>query len=182
MAHPLLLGQLKDHVTGELIADTLDERLRQELAHRLLDDLGYQPAEIEPRRELHVDTGAHCSTCRIDFVVSIDGRVGMILRYAPGAMVVRERAALAVARLIEPQVVPRAVVTNGMDARVLDGPTGKVLATGLQAIPSRAELASLCAALEPSELTAKRRAGEERILVAFDALDDGCNCGPNLEH
>ncbi|MBW2458515.1 MAG: type I restriction enzyme HsdR N-terminal domain-containing protein [Deltaproteobacteria bacterium] len=182
MSHPLVLGQLKDYVTGETLADTLDERLRQELAHRLLDELGYQRAEVEARRELYVDTGSHSTTSRVDFVISLDGRVGMVVRYAPGALVVRERPTIAVARLLEPYVVPRAVITNGRDARVLDGNTGKVLATGLQAIPSRDQLASLCASLEPSELTAKRRAGEERILVTFDALDDGCNCGPNLEH
>ncbi len=182
MGHPLVLGQLEDYVTGARLDDTLDERLRQQLGHLLLDELGYQRTDLQLRRELTVDTGRHGATCRVDFVISVDDRVLMVMRYAPGALVVRERPTLAIARLLEPYVVPRAVVTNGRDARVLDGASGKVVGTGLEAIPSREQLASACSAAPSLELTENRRAAEARILVAFDALDDGCNCGPLLEH
>ena len=169
-------------MTGETLDDTDDERLRQALARLLLDDLGYQRSELQVRRDLPIDTGSHAATSRVDFVVVIDEKALMVVRYSAGALVVRERPTVCVARLLEPHVIPRAVITNGRDARVLDASTGEVVGTGLQAIPDRAALVELAGSVELSALPAGRRAGEERILLAFDNLDEACGCGPTLEH
>ena len=55
----------------------------------------------------------------------------MVLKYGPGSLVTRRRAVLAVSRLIAPYQVPVAVITNGRDAEIIDGASGKVAASGL---------------------------------------------------
>ena len=69
----------------------------------------------------------------------------MVIRFGPGSLVSRERPTLAISRLIEPYQVPLAVVTNGQDAEVLDGETGRVVGRGLAAIPARPELTATLA-------------------------------------
>ena len=50
----------------------------------------------------------------------------------------REKPAMAAARVLDPKYcIPLAVVTNGRDAELLETATGKVLATGMEAIPNR---------------------------------------------
>ena len=101
----------------------------------------------------------------------------MIVRYAPGALVARQRPTVALARLLEPTVVPWAVISNGMDALVLDATTGKPAATGLSGIFRRGDLAGRVAQAQPITLTAAQRAAEARIAAAFAVLE--CDCrGP----
>jgi hypothetical protein len=174
MGRHLVLGQLTDYATGEVVADTHDERLRQQVAHLLLDELGYQRSELQARRTLTVQTERHEASCTIDFAIRLEGRTGMIIRYAPGALVARERPTVALARLLEPTIVPWAAITNGRDARMLDAVTGRLHATGLAGLPHKTVLLDLLASYEPAVLTAEQRAAESRILTAFDVLKCAC--------
>ena len=94
----------------------------------------------------------------------------MILRYGPGSLVCRERAAIAAARVLVPDYrIPLAVVTNGEDAELLDTRTGKILGYGLNSIPNYTtalEMLEQFAFLPP--LDATRRERELRVLNAFD--------------
>ena len=131
--HHLILGKLSDVLTGETLDDTLDERYRQKIA-RLLVERGGDPAdEIEPRRELLLQADDRRAVIKVDFVVRIAGKAAMVIRFGPGSIVSRERPTLAVSRLVEAYQVPLAVVTNGEDAEILDGGSGKVVGRGLGA-------------------------------------------------
>ena len=94
----------------------------------------------------------------------------MIIRYGPGSLVSRERAAIAAARVINTDYcIPLAVVTNGRDAELLDTRTGKILGYGLDSIPDRNSAEKMLEQLEFSPpLEAIRRERELRILNAFD--------------
>jgi hypothetical protein len=82
--HHLILGKLTDFLTGEVLDDTLDERYRQKIARWLVVQSGYEPGEIEPRRDLLLQADHRRAVIKIDFVVRVAGRVGMIIRFGPG--------------------------------------------------------------------------------------------------
>lgn len=136
--HHIVYGELRDFLTGEILPDTDDERIRQELTRRLVERLGYRREELEPR--LTIDTLYNNNRTRtlIELAARIEGRRLFILRYGPGSLVTRERAAVAAARVLDPDYrIPLAIVTNGRDAELLETEQGRVLATGLDCIPDR---------------------------------------------
>jgi hypothetical protein len=93
-----------------------------------------------------------------------------VLRYGPGSLVTREKPALAAARvLFEDHCIPLAVVTTGRDAELLEPATGKVLATGMEAIPARQQAAELIEQYQCQPPAAEaERERPLRILNAFD--------------
>jgi len=98
------------------------------------------------------------------------GKKFLIIRYGAGSLVSRERAAIAAARVLEKEYqIPYAVVTNGRDAELLDTATGEVLATGMDAIPTRIRAQEMLVGCEfRAPAQGKKREGEMRILNAFD--------------
>lgn len=169
-SHHLVYGTLKDYLTGEVLTDTDDERVRQELSRMMIEKKNFRREELQPR--LVIDTFfARCFVRSvIELTVSLEERQMMILRYGPGSLVSRERAAIAAARVLNPSyVIPLAVVTNGREAELLDTSTGKILGYGLQSIPVRQTVLQWMAempAMPPPD--GKKRENEMRILNAFD--------------
>lgn len=171
-SHHLVYGTLQDYITGKELTDTDDERLRQGLAKLLVEERGYAKDELEPRCAIETLFSTQFVRSVIELVVSLkeEERTLFIVRYGPGSLVSRERSAIAAARVLRADYqIPFAVVTNGRDAELLDTGNGAVLATGMDAIPSRnraLELLAECEFRVPAE--GKRREGELRILNAFD--------------
>jgi hypothetical protein len=177
--HHLILGETRDLISGETVPDTLDERYRQKLAHLLLHQRGYGKSEIESNRELLVNAGGQRAILKIDFAIVLSGIAGMIVRYGPGSLVTRRRPALAASRLVAPYQIPVVVVTNGEDAEVLDGSTGKVLSQGLDSVPARADLKRRLSSYDTPPVSGLRREMEARILYAFE-VDDSCPCDDTI--
>jgi hypothetical protein len=177
--HHLILGTLEDFLTGETLADTLDERYRQKISRLLVEDKGYAPSEIEPRREVLLQADARRAAIKLDFLVRLKGRAAMAVRFGPGSLVSRERPALAIARTIEAVPVPVVVVTNGEDAEILDVASGKVTGQGLQAIPSRTELSEALAGRVAEAITPDRRERELRIAYCYE-VDGACPCDDTI--
>ena len=70
-------------------------------------------------------------TSKISMVVKGKDKHMMIIRYAPGSLVTRERSAIAAARVLDDEYqIPLAVVTNGEDAELLNTYTGNILKNG----------------------------------------------------
>lgn len=177
--HHLILGELNDFITGDILDDTHDERYRQNLARLLVQKKGYLKYDIEPRKELPVQAGKKRAIIKVDFKITLLNRVCMIIKYAPGSLVTRHRPSLAASRLIEPYQIPIVVVTNGEDAEILDGKTGKVTATGLESIPSRSELIQKVEKKQFDSILAKRAEMESRIIYAYE-VDDSCFCDDTI--
>ena len=173
--HHLVLGTLTDRLTGEPLEDTHDERYRQKLVRLLLTDKGYFKRDIIARRELTARAGDRRGMLRVDFLVRPAERIGMIIRYGPGSLVTRHRPALAISRLMAPYQIPVAIAANGEDADILDGATGKVLASGLAAIPSRSELLVFMETADFNTISQKRAEMESRILYTYE-IDGACPC------
>ena len=56
--HHLILGELRDFITGATLKDTHDERYRQKIARLLINRKGYRSTDIEPRKALPVQAEA----------------------------------------------------------------------------------------------------------------------------
>ncbi|MEJ2168871.1 MAG: type I restriction enzyme HsdR N-terminal domain-containing protein [Desulfobacterales bacterium] len=177
--HHLILGELNDFITGRTLKDTHDERYRQKIARLLVNRKGYFHSDIEPRKDLPVQAGVKRAVVKIDFLINLNGRICMIVKYAPGSLVTRRRPVLAASRILAPYQIPVAVVTNGEDAEVLDGATGKVLAVGLENIPSKSKLQNIAGRTKLSAIPPQRAAIESRIVYCYE-VDDSCVCDEDI--
>ena len=168
--HHIVYGTLQDYLTGEELPDTDDERCRQQLARLLVEEKGYSADELEPRLVIETKFNNQFVSSLIELTVTLQHRRIMIIRYGPGSLVTRERPAIAAARLLESDYrIPLAVVTNCRETELLETGNGKVLSTGMDAIPEREKALAMFNELvfEPFG-DEQRREREARILNAFD--------------
>lgn len=179
MAHHLILGELEDYLTGEVLPDTLDERFRQKIARFLVEEKGYEASQIAPRQKLTVTAGRQSAVVCLDFVIRLEGRVCMVVRFGPGSLVTRHRPSLAAARLLAGCQVPVVVVTNGKGAEVLDGTSGRRIGEGLSAIPHRDALVKTAAGHRFEPIVKERAEKESRIVYAFE-VDGACPCDDTI--
>ncbi len=168
--HHLILGETIDYITGRTILDTDDERARQKIARFLVEEKGYSKEDIEVQREIPLNVDGNRATSKVDFVLRLNGKAFAIIIFGPGSLVSRERSTLAAARLIESYEIPVAVVTNGKDAEVMETKSGRVIAEGLEAIPSKEEALERIRTLYFEKVPGKRLDMEKRILYTFDVL------------
>jgi hypothetical protein len=173
--HHLILGTLMDFITDQPVPDTHDERYRQKIARLLVTAKGYPKSSVTPGRTLTVRADEKCARVPVTYTITLDGRIAMIIQYGPGSLVTRHRPALAMGRLVASRQVPVVVVTNGEQADVLEGATGKVLASGLEGIPSRQDLEKILTNWPETPVSPKRASMEARIVMAFE-VDDRCPC------
>ena len=136
-------------------------------------------SDIEPRRSLLVKAGDKRAIIKIDFLISLSDRLCMMIKYGPGSLVTRHRPVLAASRILAAYQIPVAVVTNGEDAEILDGSSAKVLARGLDTIPSKTDLKTIAAGFDFQRISAKRAEMESRILYCFE-VDDCCPCDAEI--
>lgn len=180
--HHLILGQLTDFITGEILTDTHDERYRQDMARLLVNQKEYLKEDIHPRCDLMVTAGDKRAIIKVDFKIILsdafqkkEPKIGMIIKYGPGSLVTRQRPVLAMSRLLAPYQIPAAVITNGEDADVMDGETGNLISSGLESVPSRPELLQIIKKARFEAISAKRAELESRIVYAFE-IDGACPC------
>jgi hypothetical protein len=177
--HHLILGELVDFITGETLKDTHDERYRQKLARMLVNQKGYLKTDIEPRKELLIKADAKKAILKIDFVIMLAGKASMLVKYGPGSLVTRRRSVLAASRLIAPVQVPVAVITNGIDAEVINGTSGEIIAQGLDSIPAKSDLEKMIAGEAFKTISNAQAEMESRILYCYE-VDDSCECDDDI--
>ncbi len=170
-SHHLILGELVDFLSGKTIPDTHDERYRQQIARHLVNELGFDKSDIEAGREITIHTTGRSAVVKADFLIYRNQHAVMMINYAPGSLVTRRLPTLALSRLIFDYQIPFVVVTNGEDAELISGKTGKVEGEGLSAIPGPEHhiIQSLPDTFEA--VSAKKRSQAEKI--AFACLVDG---------
>ena len=169
---------LTDFISGEILDDTLDERYLQNIARLLVHEKGFSKSEITARQKLEINAGGKCANLWINYIVALNQHPAMLIHYGPGSLVTRHRPALAMSRLAESYQIPRIVVTNGEQADILDGDTGRIIATGLDQIPSKDQLAAVVEKGNRHPIDPRRKEMEARILMAFE-IDDRCPCDDN---
>lgn len=177
--HHLILGKLTDFISGDILDDTHDERYRQKIARLLIEDKGYSKEDIISRSDLLLTAGKHRAILKVDFLIALKNKTRMVIKYGPGSLVTRHRAALAVSRLVASYQIPMVVVTNGENADILDGSSGKIIASGLECIPSKRELHQMTASNSFEAITETRAELESRIAYAFE-IDGSCPCDDTI--
>ncbi len=180
--HHIVYGELQDYLTGTLLSDTDDERIRQGLARLLVEQLGYAKEELEPRLTINSCYNNNRVQTLIELTVRIMGKRLFLLRYGPGSLVTREKAAVSAARILDPEYrIPLAIVTNGRDAELIETAGGKVLAEGMECIPNRQRAEALLQeyVFEPFADPGLRDKAL-RILNVFD--QEVCCVGTNCTH
>lgn len=177
--HHLIMGELTDYLTGETVADTHDERFRQKIARHLVDVCGYDRQQITSRKQIPIQTARKTAVIRMDFLVDIDDRTGMMIRYAPGSLVTRRLSNLALSRIVCPYQIPVVVTCNGEDAEVIDGGTGKVTGQGFGAIPDRQTLKELAGRSSLPAISESIRDKAARIAYACE-VDGACPCDTDI--
>lgn len=173
--HHLVLGEISDYLTGEILADTHDERYRQGIARLLIEEKGYGREELIPRVPIDIRAGGKAARVRLDLIVCIDEQISMLIKYAPGSLTTRHQVALAASRLLAPSQVPVSVVTNGREADIIDNLTTDVVAKGLEGIFSRTALLHYLRGRETILVTDHHRDLAARILYAYE-VDGRCPC------
>ena len=177
--HHLVLGQLNDFITGDILADTLDERYRQTIAKKLVMDKRYTIQDIVSNFRLAVTAGKNTATLKVDFLINLNGKTAVLIKYAPGSIVTRRLSTLALSRIVVPYQIPVVVVTNGEEAEILDGSTGTVIGEGLDQIPFRDKLAEKIASLPLTLIDENKVEKASRIAYACE-IDGACPCDTDI--
>ncbi len=155
----------------EKVTGCQDEGDEPERMARFLEkEMGYNSADIELRLSIVTRFNGEEVISKITLLVRTGGKATMILRYAPGSVVTRERSAVAAARVLEPEYqIPLVVVTNGKEAVLLDTYKGTRLAESLADLPTAAALQKMATDLRYEPFNNPKKAERERrILNAFD--------------
>jgi hypothetical protein len=78
-----------------------------------------------------------------------------------------------------PYQVPVAVITNGQDAEIIDGASGKVTASGLESIPPKTKLTRMATGETFAPISDQQAEMESRILYCYE-IDDRCECDDDV--
>jgi len=150
--------------------EDLANEARRMTAYLLKEKKGYDPGDVRKGLAFEVMLGQEAFWSSADFIVSVEGRMGMIIKCAAGSLDSRERQAVAAARVIASPPVPVAVVADPVTALVLEVAGGKVIGEGFGAIPTKEQLREILSGKMPKTLDERRLEKEKRILLAFDAI------------
>ncbi|KMY65642.1 hypothetical protein AAU61_20905 [Desulfocarbo indianensis] len=156
-----------DLVTGRLLPYHDDEYIRQAAEKLLLEDRGW------PRERLGVEYRRTLTVCcepfevRADLVLMAGGAPALVMRASRGSLVSREKETIAAARLIHDPIVPFCLVYNGEDAELIEAKSGKVLASGLTAVPGPQRLQELLDATPPHHASQDEIEKAAKVYSAF---------------
>lgn len=177
--HHLVLGELQDILTGQVLPDTHDERYRQTIARLLLTDKGYEKKHLQSRINHTLIAGKQSARMKIDFLIKYKEKVVAIIKYAPGSLVTRRLSTLALSRTITGYQIPIVVVTNGENAEIIDGETGNLIADGLDNIPSFSTIEKQFSAFSFKKISEPVCNQASRIAFACE-IDGACPCDTDI--
>lgn len=137
----------------------------------LLNTKGYNPADLRVNYSVDM-TLADGKTFQTvaDVLVVIDGLPVMFVKSSMSSLASWDRHSVAFCRVGAERQIPFAVVTDGVDIRLISGLDGSVSEGKLENIPSREEALRVLAAMTVSCYPEEKCEKERRILFAFDAI------------
>ena len=177
--HHLVLGKLTDFLTGIILPDTLDERYRQKIAKSLVIDFRFQKKNIRNNISLEVIAGLKKAVIKIDFLVNGNEKTIALIKFAPGSIVTRRLSTLALSRIIKPYQIPIVVITNGEDAEILEGDSGKVISTGLKNLPDKKSVEKNISSFSFKPINEAMFDKASRIAYACE-IDGACSCDSDI--
>lgn len=178
-AHHLVMGELKDFLTGRTVPDTHDERYRQKIVRILVLDNGFDKSDIISNYRLTVMAGEKKAVIRIDCLIAYQSKIAVVIKYAPGSLVTRRLPNIGLSRIIRPYQIPLVISCNGEDAEMLDGRNGKVLASGMEHFPNKQDLVSPASSFSYDSISETTFEQASRIVYAFE-VDGACPCDTDI--
>jgi hypothetical protein len=170
--------KFREGVTVPSNCETVNEEwVRKKVLALLLGEKGYLLDEIEEEVPFELMTDKEIFQLKVSLVIRLQGRRLMMIKCGPGSILARERAALALSRLLSEYQIPLTVVTNGEDASLLDTLSGETLGCGSDIIPDKDHLMTQKEGLKFIPLPEKRIKLEKQILAAFEGLGQHGECG-----
>jgi len=163
---------LIDFVTGKELPNIGAEENRQAVERYLVEEKGYLKSDIAVDLDIEMPIAGEVYQSQVDLAVSLEeGRLCfMVIKCAAASLGSREREIVAAARLLRPDYqIPRAVVSDGKAAIVLDTISGKKIGEGMDAIPSRESAANELDSYRFIVFPAERREREKLIFRAYDS-------------
>lgn len=165
------MDTVKDYITGKRVPNVGAEANRQSVERVLVDQKGYDRAEVVVDRKVRVPVAGAVYTTRVDLIVQLDDWTAMVIVCAAGSLGSWQRQVLAAARLINADYqVPLAVVSDGKRALVQDTVTGTDVGSGLAAIPDRREMLDRWMVRPRTPLPLERREREALIFRSYDSM------------
>jgi hypothetical protein len=163
---------IEDFITGRRMADVGPEANRQALERYLVEIKGYRREDIRVDAPLEIVVAGEPYHTRIDLLVAAGpaGTPYMLIKCAAGSLGSWERQIVSAGRIFGPHQVPLAVVSNGVDAVVMDTHTGKRIAQGMAAIPSRQVAWDEAVRATPLVYPEERREREKQIFRSYDSM------------
>ena len=177
--HHLVLGQLKDFLSGSILTDTLDERYRQKIAKQLVNNGGFKKSEIISNFVLEISAGQRKAVIKVDFLIRFQNKIVTLIKYSPGSLVTRRLSTLGLSRIIKPYQIPIAVITNGEEAEIIDGKSGKVISSGLENLPDKKSIKKDMPFFVFKPIKKNIFDQASRIFYACE-VDDACPCDSDI--
>ncbi len=136
----------------------------------LTSQKGYANADIEANRDFRIDLKDTSFKSRADILLKIDGKIFCVIKCVMSSLESWERHSIAFSRVVESYQIPYAIVTDGEHARILDVINGKLIAEGLDSIPSIEEAKRIAKEIIFYPYPTEKAEREKRILNAFDVI------------
>ena len=170
-------GTIRDYLTGEEIDETTFEEFRQALARFMVEEKGYPKERLKAKLPLTYCVEDEEFERPIDLVLydENDKPIFLVI-FCAGEVGTFERETVCAARLIEGGPVPFAVVSDSMDASLLDTRTGELIGKSMQAIPDYEALMDMVKEAEIQPLTDEQRDKQTCVFHTYCGFIYGTCC------
>ncbi len=160
-----------DFISGHSVANVGAEANRQQVERYLIQEKGYLREDVQVDAPIDVEIDGEVYRSVVDLVVRIDGRPLIAFKCAAGSLGSREREIVSAARLFADTPIPLAVVSDGVDATVLEVTKGKKVGNGLSAIPDRAQAVDLAQKDLLPPIAPDRLEREKLVFRSYDSMN-----------
>lgn len=161
---------LVDFITGREVPHIGAESNRQAVERFLVEEKGYAKTDIQVDAPIEINVDGEPYSSTIDLLVGLKGKKVMAVRCVAGSLGSWEREILSAARLLAPYQIPRAIVSDGSKAIVLDTVTGKTMGGEMADIPSKSAAAELVEDTNLQPYPEERVAREKIIFRSYDLM------------
>jgi hypothetical protein len=162
---------ITDFVTGKQVPNVGAEGNRQAVERFLVKEKGFHQEDIEVDADIEISIDGESYRSQIDLIVSVEAKRFMAIKCAAGSLGSREREILSAARILDPHPLPRAVVSDGKNAIVMDVLSGKKIGEGMEAICSKAAAKIILHETHIEPLTEKHSKQQKLIFRTYHRLN-----------
>lgn len=175
-------GTLRDYLSGKEIDETTFEEFRQLLAKLLVEEKGYPKDRLKAKVPLKYCVDDEEFERPIDYVLYDEhGKPIFIIIFCAGEVGSFERETVCAARLLEGGPVPYALVTDTMDASLMDVATGECVAKSMAAVPDYDTLLEMVEKAEIEPLTEEQREKQTRVFHTYCGFIYGTCCSESCD-